>query len=227
MLRRTSKPTLETQKGFSIIELIIVVLIISILSILAFLSFKAPKKYLADTQAYQIVDILYEARQRALTQHETMRVEIDQTRNIIRLISENEAGNANDDKEIKSLKLESPRDVVVGNPPKNVASYPTELSPTPTLTFKPSVYPSSKSDVVGTLRFTTSGRVLDAGSNAVGDNSTMTGATIYVWMPDYSTSGQPLQTGTIIRAITVQGTSGLASYWKCAVNGTTCDNWSQ
>lgn len=223
--RRT--PKFNNEGGFSFLELLIVMLIITILSVMALMSFRGEKKYAADTEAYKIIDIIHEARQRSLTQHETMRVEFNQTQNIVRLIEENEPGNAADDKEIKSLKLPDVRNVVVGSTPKNVSVAPTEMSPIPVLTFKKSVYPLSQSDTVATLRFVHTGKVLDAGSNAVGDNSAMTGATVYVWMPDYSATNQPLTTGTVIRAITVQGTSGLSRYVKCPVVNNNCQNWAQ
>lgn len=217
----------KKENGFSIIELIIVLLIVSILSILAVLSVKSEKKYLADTQAFKINDILHEARQRALTQRETMRVEINKTRNNVRLITENEPGNADDDQEVRSIKLEAPADIVIGDPPQNVSGAPSEMSPTPTITFKVSTHPLSITDTVATLRFTTTGKVLDAGSNSIGTNSAMTGATIYVWSPEYSNAGQPLVSGNVIRAITVQGASGITGYWKCPVANSNCGNWTR
>lgn len=213
------------QGGFSLIELIIVVLVISILSILSVLSFKAEKKYLADQQAYEIIDLLSEARQRSLTQQQTIRVEINQTRNSIRLIAENEPGDAADDKELKSVKLQERSRVVVGVTPKNVYKSPAEMSPTPVLSFKKSVHPLSAEDTVATLRFVRTGKVVDAGSNAVGDNSVMNGATIYVWSPHYSPANEPLETGSLIRAVTVQGTSGISGFWKCSATGARCETW--
>lgn len=224
---RKNKLYVRYEAGFSLIELIIVLLIISILSVFALMSFKGEKKYLADSQAYQIIDIIQEARQRSLTQHETMRVEFNQTRNTVRLISENEPGNANDDKEIRSLQIEDPKYVVVGSTPKNINNSPTDLSLAPLLKYKKSVHPLSNSDTVATLRFVRTGKVLDAGSNAIGDNSAVTGATIYVWMPDSGDNNQPLTTGTVIRAITVQGVSGISQYLKCGVIEGKCENWTR
>jgi prepilin-type N-terminal cleavage/methylation domain-containing protein len=222
-----NKQNNENERGFSLLELLIVVLLISIVSVMALLSFRGEKKYLADTKAYDIIDVLHEARQRSLTQHSTMRVEFNQTRNSVRLISEGEPGNAADDKEIKNLKLPDVKNVVVGTLPKNVSKYPEEMSPVPILVYKKSVYPLSQSDTVATLRFLRTGKVLNAGSNAIGDNSAMTGATIYVWMPDMSNTGQVLATGSVIRAITVQGASGLSRYVKCPVVAGKCENWIQ
>lgn len=224
-----SKKTIVSKKeqGFSLIELVIVVLIICIMSVITILSFKGEKKYLADDTAYKILDILNEARQRSLTQHETMRVEFNRTRNTVRLISENEPNNANDDKEIKNLKLEDAAYVIVGTTPQNVYTAPAESSPIPILTYNQSVYPLSQTDTVATLRFVRTGAVLNAGSNAAGDNAAMTGATIYIWSPDYSQNDQPLATGNVIRAITVQGTSGLSRFVKCPVVNSRCENWIQ
>lgn len=220
-----TKENINSDNGFSIIELTVVLLIVSIVSVLALMSFKNESKYLADSQAYQVIDLIQEARQRSLTQRETMRVEINQTRNIVRLISENEPGNADDDKELRSIKLQEPNNVVVGVRPQNVVNPPTDLSPIPTLTFKTSVHPLSKSDTVATLRFVRTGKVLDAGSNSIGDNAVVTGATIYVWMPDSGSSNRILETGSIIRAITVQGVSGMSSYLKCPLTDGKCENW--
>lgn len=214
-------------RGFSIIELLIVLLIVGILSVLSVLSFRAEKKFLADTEAYQIMDFINEAKQRALTQHEIMRVEINKTRNSISLINENAAGNANDDKVIKTLTLQPTNYVVYDSAPTNAPNTPTEPSPVPALVFKTSTHPLSLSDQVATLRFLQNGNVVDSGSNATGANSVMTGATIFVWMPNYSTSNQPLATGDVIRAITVLGTTGTAKYWKCQGGNAQCTNWRQ
>lgn len=218
---------LNNESGFSFLELIIVMLIISIVSVFALMSLKGEKKFAADTEAYKIIDIIHEARQRSLTQHETMRVEFNQTQNSVRLIEENEPGTAADDKEIKTLKLPDVRNVVVGAAPKNISTAPTEISPVKVLSYQASIYPLSQGNTTATLRFTHTGKVLNAGSNAVGDNSAMTGATIYVWMPDYSASNQPLSSGSVIRAITVQGTSGLSRYLKCPVASGKCEKWAQ
>lgn len=217
----------STQKGFSLIELIIVLLIISIISVVSLMSFKGEKKYLADTEAYLIIDLLHEARQYSLTEHQTMRVEFNKTRNTVRLFKENDPGDAADDQEIKYLKLEDPAYVVVGAAPQNVSNYPTESSPVPNLSFKTSVYRQSAGDVVATLRFLENGKVVDAGSNAVGSNAAITGATIYVWMPDSSSSGTTLNTGSVIRALTVLGSTGGVRYLKCPVTENQCTNWSQ
>jgi Tfp pilus assembly protein FimT len=217
----------SNEQGASFIELLIVLLIASILTVITIMSFKSEKKFAADDEAYLIVDILQEARQRAITQHETLRVEINKTRNAVRLINENNAGDAGDDVEIKTLALEDAKYVVVDTSPQNISTYPTESSPVPKIVFKTSVHPSSLNDSVATLRFLKNGNVVDAGSNAIGDNAVITGATIYLWMPNYSAANLPLNTGNVIRAITVLGNAGSSKYWKCPVVNSQCSNWIQ
>lgn len=216
-----------SQQGFSVVELIIVLLVISILSVLTLMAFKGEKKFLADSEAYLILDFLNEARQRALTQHETMRVEFNKTNNTVRLISENAAGDATDDQIVKTLTLQHPNYVVMDHAPSNLAGTPTDSAPVPALTFSTSVHPLSLNNQVATLRFLRNGNVVNAGSNAIGTNASMTGATIYVWMPEYSNSGTPLQSGNVIRAITVLGSTGSTRYWRCGLENGQCSDWKQ
>lgn len=215
------------EKGFSIIELIIVLLVVSILSVLSLIAFRGDKKFLADSEAYLIMDVLSEARQRALTQHETMRVEIDSTTNKIRLITENTPGDATDDREIRSYQLEHPNYVTFTQAPTNIANVPTDVAPIPAIVFETSLHPLSTGNQVATLRFLQNGNVVDAGSNAIGNNAVMTGATIFVWMPDYSSSGAPLTSGTVIRAVSILGSTGSTKYWRCTVEGGQCAAWKQ
>jgi prepilin-type N-terminal cleavage/methylation domain-containing protein len=215
------------QDGFSLIELIIVLLVIGILSVLTLMAFKGEKMFLADAQAYQILDILKEAKQRALTQHETMRVEINKTTNTVRLISENAAGNAADDQVIRTLTLQHPNSVVIDQAPTNMTGSPADSSPVPALAFTTSVHPLSPSQQVATLRFLRNGNVVNAGLNAVGNSATITGATIFVWMPDYTDAGTPLPRATILRAVTLLGTTGSTKYWRCEVAEGECTDWKQ
>jgi hypothetical protein len=174
-----------------------------------------------------ILDVFTEARQRAITQHETMRVEINKTRNSIRLITENKAGDATDDREVRTLSLEHPNHVNIEVAPTNIANSPTDSSPTPAITFSSSLHPTSLNDQVMTLRFLRNGNVMNGGSNATGSNAVLTGATIFVWTPDYSDTGTALTTGNVIRAITLVSSTGSAKYWKCGVSNGQCADWKQ
>jgi prepilin-type N-terminal cleavage/methylation domain-containing protein len=213
------------EKGFSMVELIIVMLVISILAVLSIMAFKGEKKYLADREALVVMDLLNEAKQRALTQHETMRVEINKTNNTISLITENTAGNANDDQVIKTLPLQHSNYVTFDKAPTNIANTPVDSAPTPIAVFATSNHPLSLSQQVATFRFTQTGTVLNAGSNSVGANAAVTGATIHFWMPEYSESGEALDSGNVIRAITLLGSTGTTKYWKCEVAAGQCTVW--
>jgi prepilin-type N-terminal cleavage/methylation domain-containing protein len=217
----------DKEKGFSLVELIIVMLMVSILSVLTLMAFRGDEKFLADSQAYSMLDVLNEAKQRALTQHETIRVEINTTNNKIRIIAENNAGDASDDVEIRSVQLEHPAYVAYSTSPTNIAASPLDSAPIPIIVFKTSTHPLSIGEQVATLRFLQNGNVMDAGSNAVSTNSVMTGATIFVWMPEYSSSGTPLSSGGVIRAISVFGSTGSTKYWRCEVVAGQCTTWKQ
>jgi len=92
--------------------------------------------------------------------------------------------------------------------------------PAPLAVFKPSVYPSSISQNVCTLRFRSDGTVVDAGNNATGTGAVMTGATIPVWSPKGTTSES-----TIARAITVIGSTGTIRLWEFDTNLTGTNKW--
>src|ERR1044072_9714123 len=95
------------ESGFSIVELLIVLLISSImLAITGYYFVNHQKLYKPDDQALKIVDILQEARQRALTQRETVRVEIDLTDSIVRLVDENTPTTETDDREVRRNRSE-------------------------------------------------------------------------------------------------------------------------
>lgn len=213
--------------GFSMIELIIVMLVLSILAVLSIMSFRSKELYLAEREALMVVDLLNEAKQRALTQHETMRIEINKTQNKAILINENAAGNAADDQVIRTIPLQHPNHVAFEVAPTNIANSPIEPSPVPAITFSPSFHPLSLSQEVATLRFTQTGTVLNGGSNSIGANAVMTGATIYFWMPNYSDTGAAQPTGNIVRAVTVLGSTGTTKFWKCPMVENQCTAWEQ
>lgn len=215
----------EKNGGFSIVELLMVVAVIAILAVFTVMTISVKEVYNADDRAYVVLDFLKEARQRALTQREVMRVEINRDRGVIRLINENNRGDITDDEEIRSATFSAAERVIYDRPPNNIDAPPSEATPVPTLQFKLSVHPSSAPDNVATLRFQPNGTVEDAGSNDVGDNASVTGATIYFWTPIKNASGADTDDGDIIRAITVLGGSGNTNYLMCPVSGTNCSAW--
>ena len=215
----------QKESGFSIFELVIVVAIVAILSTIAALSFYTEKIYKADTQALNIIDVLQEARQRALSQRTTMRVEVNRTEQLIQLINENSPTTSSDDEEVRTVSYTN-QGVFVGTQPSNyTAGNPVELSPTPRLAFRTSNHPLSVGDRVGTIRFLRNGTVSDAGTDDIGTGARIRGATILVWSKyadDTSTNPNTVQ---IMRAVTVQRTSGLTRLWKCPLENGTCATW--
>ena len=90
------------QSGFSLIELLAVFVVIGILVALSLIYANPHQKmYKPDDQSLQITDLLQEARQRSLTQRETMRLEISKTNNTASLYEENGTATADDDRLLK------------------------------------------------------------------------------------------------------------------------------
>ncbi len=214
------------QRGFSMVELIIVVLVISILAVSSLIVFGSRSLFYADHQAYLVLDAFKEARQRALTQHETIRVEVSEDQREVRIINENMAGDATDDIVEKIIPLSEKIHLTFNKPPENMDNPPPETTPVPEATFRSSLHPSSLSEKVATLRFLRNGNVVDEGTNEVGDNSVVTGATFYFWKPIIAADGSITTNGEVIRAITVLGSSGNSNYWKCGVKNNQCSEWT-
>jgi Tfp pilus assembly protein FimT len=202
----------HSQAGFSLAELLIVVaLSVTMTSVSLYYLYSHQKLYKPDEQAALFIDMLQEARQRALTQKATMRVELDLTDNTARLINEGSATVATDDVVIRQFTLKAAQEVVVEQRPNNVTVNPVEPSPVDPITFNTnSQHPLSSGHKVATLRFRRDGSVHNAGTNALGAGSTVTGATVFVWQPDKPNANN----ATITRAITVIGTTGAIRLWN-------------
>ncbi len=220
-IERNKLKNASSQAGFSLAELLVVVAVLVILACFAVLGLGNVQKHSADDQAKKIIDVLDEARQKALNQRKTFRVEINRTRRQVRLIDEGQdASTPNDDTVLKMYPIST--QVVVGAPPLNVSGAPTATSPINVPSYTTSGYPLSSGEEKITLRFRRNGQVVDAGTDNIGTGSLMSGATIYVY---------PLKpAGTnpdVIRAITVLGTTGDTSLYKCKFTSSVCGNWSR
>lgn len=199
------------QKGFSLVEVLVVLtLIVFVGTASSFYLSNHKKLYKTDDQTLLIADILQEARQRSLTQRETMRVEIDLTDNQVRLIDENKVTTADDDVVLKTLPVYFPNEVRMDRRADNVDTNPPEPLPIPSATFLPSVYPSSVTHLVCTLRFQSNGTVTDGGNNATGNGAIVRGVTLHIWQPDIN---NPMNS-SIARSLTVIGSTGSVRLWE-------------
>lgn len=219
-----AKINLKTEAGFSIAELLIVMTVMVVMtSISLYYLYSHQRIYMPDEQASHFIDMLQEARQRALTQKVTMRVELDLTANIARLINEGDnATVATDDTVVRTFILRSSQEVKIEQRPSNVPTSPTEPSPVPAITFVTnSLHPLSLNNKVATLRFRKDGTVTDAGTNAIGGGAIVTGATFFVWQPDKANTNN----STVTRSITVIGGSGAIRLWNYYPTEPTATRW--
>lgn len=199
------------ERGFSLVELLIVLVVILILSSISlFLLTGHQTLYKPDDQSLLITDMLQEARQRSLTQRETMRVEVNLTRNTVRLIDENRPLTPDDDSVLKAMSLFDNSVVRVGDRAGDIPDNPPEPFPVPTANFLPSVYVDSIGDSVATFRFLANGTVVNAGNTATGNGAVVTGATLHIWSPDEQNNAN----AHIARAITVIGSTGTIRLWE-------------
>jgi prepilin-type N-terminal cleavage/methylation domain-containing protein len=211
------------ESGFSIVELLIVLLISAImLAITGYYFVNHQKLYKPDDQALKIVDILQEARQRSLTQRETVRVEIDLTDNIVRLVDENTPTTETDDREVRRNTLLPQNEVKLQNRPNDISYNPPEVLPAPTAVFTASIYPSSSTHNVCTIRFQSNGTVVNAGTNAIGAGATVTGYTLHIWSPKATNTNE----ADIARSITIIGSTGSIRIWEFNRNSTDTNKWN-
>lgn len=212
----------KNQKGFSIVELLVVLALIMILTTITVFYLSGHQKlYKTDDQSLLIADMLQEARQRSLTQRETIRVEIDITENIVRLIDENTPLTSDDDEVIKQQLLYLPNEVRLDRRPDEISVNPPEESPVPNIRYIPSVYPTSAAHQVATLRFHTNGTVSDAGTNPIGSGALISGITLHIWTPNVANTNE----STIARALTVIGSTGTIRFWEYDRGSTETNKW--
>jgi len=205
----------KSAEGFSIVELLIVLIIISIMgSVTGYYLSAHQTLYKADEQTSHIIDVFQDARQLSLTKKETMRVEIDLTDNVIRLIDENESVDETDHDVVRQIPLLDSSAVNIERRAVNVATNPPEPLPTQSAVFSPSVYPPSVTHRVCTLRFKSNFQVVDEDDNP-------TGVTLHVWSPSKNNAND----SEIARAITVIGTTGSIRTWEYNFNSTDANKW--
>lgn len=208
------KNSLSSEQGISIVELLVVIILMATLVSFAMLGRASTKLFAADDQALIITDILQEARQKALTQGKILRVELNDTKKLIRLIDENNTTVAADDKVIRTSSYNPATSV--GSKPANIdpvlSVFPKTLSPMPEIQYKKTAYPMSANDNVKTLRFNKIGEVLDDGTDGLGTGAVNSGTTIYVY------NGASGSMSNVVRAITLSGITAGSQLLKCQTN---------
>ena len=215
----------KAHAGFSIVELLVVLAIVATMVTFAILAMSSRRLHYIDNQAYIVLDFLKEARQRAISQKEIMRVEINRDDGVIRLLNENDRGTANDDEVVRTHQFQSSKRINYDRAPENMASPPDAVTPVPVLEYKASTHPTSVPHNVGVVRFLPNGNITNAGSDAVGANATTTGVTLYFWSPTRLENGDFSNDAEVLRAITVLGTSGNASFHMCPIENGDCTTW--
>lgn len=213
---------LRDQSGFSLVEILIAFTLVTLVGVSASYYLANHKKlYRVDDQTLQITDILQEARQRSLTQRETMRVEIDLIENHVRLIDENGITSADDDEVLKKFPIYFPNEVRMDRRPTNIGYEPPEPLPVPSAVYTPSVYPSSATHQVATLRFMSNGTVTNGGNNGTADGAIVTGFSLYIWQPSAENPNDSLQA----RALTVVGSTGAIRAWEFDADFPQANKW--
>ena len=210
----------RSQAGYSLIELLIVISIITIVSAYALFAMAGHKNaYKTDDEALQVIDYINTASQFAITKRRTMRLEIDRTANVIRIIDERPQGGVDDnygagtgladDVMMRQASLLPASEVRVDAAPSGI----NQPNPPnyPVATYAASVHPLSTGNQVSVARFRLDGSVVDENNNTIS-------LTLFLWPPD-PTNSNNAKLPQAVRAITVFGGTGVVRLW--AYNGTT------
>jgi prepilin-type N-terminal cleavage/methylation domain-containing protein len=176
--------------GFSLLELLIVTTIMVVLSIFALSHVGVHRKlYGTDDVALRIVGLMREANMKALTTRQTIKVELNSTTNIIRMIDEN-------NKVVRSDALPFDSEIKIVTKPTNLTSSPP--------TNYPDAVPLTTSDGdVWSTNFRLNGSVVNS-------SGSLTSSTLYIWETE---DGQETSRPSTVRSITVFSGTAAIRLW--------------
>ena len=183
----------RSQKGFSTIELLIVAALVVVLTgISVFMLSPQRRAYRSEDAAAQAANFLRDAYQRALSQRQTFRVQIDRANKLIQIIDENKLP-VGDEREVR-------RDVLMDE----VNFDPPVFDGTPVaVPAAPYNYPAATfASNVWTARFRSDGSVVDTNGNVMS-------ATLF-----FSPTASQNIDKRLVRAVTLFGPSGSVRVWK-------------
>jgi type II secretory pathway pseudopilin PulG len=181
------------EDGYSLLQLLVVLSITIIMTGAAVFSLLPQRRaYGPDDAAGQVTNFLRDAYQRAISQRQTMKVQIDRSTMLIKIIDENTLP-VGDEVEVRRAQLNNEISVnqpTVGgsalNPPASPYNYPV----------------AAYSSNLWVARFRSDGSVVDASGNTLS-------ATIFFSPVSLKTTDTNL-----IRAVTLYGPSGSIRFWR-------------
>ena len=195
---RSRAADVRRELGYSMLELIVVLtIIVVIISISIFSLIASRRAYAVDDAVGQVMNVFREAKQRALSQRQVMRVRINHSDRSIQLIDENTIGEGVDDDEIVRDERLVAADKISYAAPEGV--HP----PASPFDFTAVVYDE---DGIWETRFTSEGRIVDAASSPMS-------STLFVYQVTSATDPAPLASGSIA-AVTIFGPSASMRYWR-------------
>ena len=181
------------QDGYSLLQLLVVLSIMIILTAAAVFSLTPQRRaYRTDDAAGQVTNFLRDAYQRALTQRQTMRVQVDRSAMLIKIIDENSLPGG-DEVEVRREKLNP--EVSVTQPTLSGSALNAPASP---YNYPVAVFSSNLWEV----RFRSDASVVDTAGNSIS-------ATLFVSMVNPKTTDT-----AFIRAVTLFGPSGSVRLWR-------------
>jgi prepilin-type N-terminal cleavage/methylation domain-containing protein len=197
-----SRIVMKRERGFSLIELLVVMIIMAILAGITIFAFAFHKRaYRPEDAANQIVSFMREAYQLAITQRQTFRVKIDQKNRTISLIDENRLP-LGDEVVIRQVNLIDQSEVRMDQPGFGT---PGVVGPPPApYNYPPAIYNNG----IWEIRFRSDGSAVDASGSPLS-------ATLFFWPPSRRNPGGPSpDSKQEIRAVTVFGPSGSIKFWR-------------